>query len=203
MSMADVHHDHLLERVREGDDDARALLLERYRNYLHLLARSLVGRTHDAPLDASDLVQETYLEAHRDLTDFRGKEEPQLVRWLRQILLRNLANQVKYHHRQSRDLRRHVSLDVLLERSSEFWTHAQVEPMSTPSSVATRREQAVLLADALARLRPDQREVVILRTFERRSFAEIAALLDRSADASRKLWMRAIQALQGLLETVP
>jgi len=203
MSMQDVHHDHLLERVRKGDDSARALLLLRYRNYLDLLARSLVGRSHDAALDASDLVQETYLEAHRDLGDFRGTQEPELVHWLRQILVRNLANQVKHHHRQSRDYRRHVSLDVLLEHSNEFWTHAQVEPMSTPSSVASRRERAVLIADALAKLPPDQREVVILRTFERRSFTEIATLLNRSADASRKLWMRALKALRGLLEAMP
>jgi RNA polymerase sigma-70 factor (ECF subfamily) len=202
MSMSDVHHDHLLERVREGDDSARALLLEQYRNYLDLLARSLVGRRDDSALDASDLVQETYLEAHRDLGQFRGTEEPELVHWLRQIFVRNLANQVKYHHRQCRDQRRHVSLDALLDRSNEFWTHAQIEPITSPSECASRREQAVLLADALARLRPDHREVVILRTFERRSFAEIAVLLNRSPDASRKLWMRALKAMQGLLEAV-
>ncbi len=112
-----------------------------------MLARSLVGRGHDNPLDASDLVQETYLEAHRDLADFRGNEEPELVHWLRQILVRNLANQVKYHHRQSRDQRRQVSLDVMLERSGEFWAHARGEPLTSPSESASRREQAVLLAE--------------------------------------------------------
>jgi RNA polymerase sigma-70 factor (ECF subfamily) len=200
VSMDDGCPEHLLERVRAGDDAARGLLLERYRNYLHLLARSLVGRVPEGPMDASDLVQETYLKAHRHLEGFRGTGEPELVEWLRLILVHNLANQVKHDHRQARDLGRQVSLDVLLDRSNQFWSHACVEPLSSPSSLVSRREQAVLLADALARLRPEQREVVILRNFEQRPFAEIAAVTDRSVEASRKLWMRALKALQHLLE---
>ena len=94
-----------------------AELLELYRNYLRLVARSLIGRRLRIKLDPSDLVQETFLKAHRDFAQFAGGTERELVAWLRQILVRSLANQVKHHRRQGRDHQRQESLERLLEQS--------------------------------------------------------------------------------------
>ena len=100
----------LLQQARAGDDAARGLLLELYRNYLRVLARALIGQALQVRLDASDLVQETYLKAHREFAQFLGGGERELIGWLRQILVRTLANQAKHHRARGRDMRRQESL---------------------------------------------------------------------------------------------
>ncbi len=190
----------LLVRARAGDQAALGRLLELYRNYLRLLARSLIRPPLQVQLDASDLVQETFLKAHRELAQFAGSGERELVSWLRQILVRTLANQAKHHKTRRRDQRRQESLDVLLDRSSVAIQEQLADSIASPSSHAARREQAVLLADALARLPADYREVFILRNLEQIPVDEIAARMDRSPNAVRKLWGRAMVALKQALE---
>ncbi len=194
---------HLMARACAGDDAAQGVLLERYRNYLLLIARSLLGRSLRSQVDASDLVQETLFRAHRHFHQFRGTDEPELIGWLRQILVHHLSNQVKFHHRRVRDLGRQVSLGSLLDLSGQSVARARVLATSSPSSHASHRERAVLLADALAQLEPDEREVVLLRAFEQHSFRDIAEAMGSSADAARRLWARALAALHRILETEP
>src|SRR3954470_22167833 len=85
----------LLHLARAGDESARGQMLELFRDYLRLLARLELDRRLRGKADPSDLVQETFLEAHRDFPQFRGGTEPELAAWLRQILARNLANLVR------------------------------------------------------------------------------------------------------------
>ena len=122
----------LLQRARDGDDAARGRLLELYRNYLRVLARAMIGQALQARLDASDLVQETYLKAHREFGQFLGGGERELVGWLRQILVRTLANQAKHHRALGRDVRRQESLEAALDRSrglpTRFRARADVRP---------------------------------------------------------------------------
>ena len=118
MTPADPILDELLAQARAGDQAALGRLLELYRNYLRLMARSLIRPPLQVQLDASDLVQETFLKAHREFAQFAGSGERELVAWLRQILVRTLANQAKHHRARGRDQRRQESLDVLLDRSS-------------------------------------------------------------------------------------
>ena len=108
----------LLERARIGDAEAAGRLLERYRNFLRIVARSIAGPATRARADPSDLVQETFLKAHREFRSFVGSGEPEVVAWLRKILARNLADQAKYDRRQRRDARHQESLDAMLDRSS-------------------------------------------------------------------------------------
>jgi DNA-directed RNA polymerase specialized sigma24 family protein len=82
----------LLKLARNGDQEALGRLLEDYRDYLRLLARSRVGRDLRVRLDPSDLVQETLLEAQRDFRQFLGASDAELGVWLRRILVRNLAD---------------------------------------------------------------------------------------------------------------
>ena len=186
----------LLNRARGGDCKALGQLLELYRNYLRVLARPLVNGRLGARLEPSDLVQETFLKAHREFGQFLGTGEPELVGWLRRILVRTLADQAKRHRAGVRDVRRQESLEQMLERSSLEVQEALVAPVPTPSHCAARREHAVLLADALARLPADYREVFVLRELESVPVDEIAARMGRSANAVRKLWTRALLALQ-------
>src|SRR5262245_54198709 len=108
--------DRLIEAARRGDEAARGRLLELYRNYLRLVSRSLIGGALRIKLDPSDLVQETFLKAHRDFDQFAGGTERELVAWLRQILVRSLTNLIKHHRRRSRDHLRQESLEHLLEK---------------------------------------------------------------------------------------
>jgi RNA polymerase sigma-70 factor (ECF subfamily) len=200
MTPPDPTLDTLLVEARAGDQAALGRLFEFYRNYLRLLARSLIHRPLQVRMDASDVVQETFLKAHREFRQFVGSGERELVAWLRQILVRTLSNQVKHHLAQGRDQRRQESLDVLLDRSSVAIQEQMADSVASPSAHAAGREQAVLLADALSRLPVDYREVFILRNLEQVPVDEIAARMDRSPNAVRKLWRRAMVALKQALE---
>jgi RNA polymerase sigma-70 factor (ECF subfamily) len=190
----------LLARTRAGDEAALAQLLELYRNYLRLVARALIGQALRIRLDASDLVQEAFLKAHRDFAAFRGSTEPELTAWLRQILVRALANQAKYHRCQGRDYRKAESLEAMLDRSSAAIHRALASPSSSPSEHAVQREHAVLLANALEKLPADYREVFILRNLEHIPFEEIAVRMNRSSGAARVLWKRTMDRLSQSLK---
>src|SRR5437667_1785582 len=96
----------LLGRARAGGGLALGELLELYRSYLALLARVQIGQRLQGKLDAADLVQETFLEAHRHFAQFRGSAEGELLGWLRQILAGVLANIVRRFYRtRRRDVR--------------------------------------------------------------------------------------------------
>ena len=185
----------LIGLARGGDASALGRLLDQYRDYLALVARSLIGAALRARLDPSDLLQETFLEAHRDFARFEGRGEPDLVAWLRRILVRNLADQARRHRSMGRDPRREESLEALLERSDRPLSWALASPAVSPSEQASRSEQDVLLADALARLPKDYREVILLRNKDHLPFEEVAARMGRSAGATRMLWVRALERL--------
>jgi RNA polymerase sigma-70 factor (ECF subfamily) len=189
----------LLIQARAGDEAALGRLLEIYRNYLRLVARALIGQALRVRLDASDLVQETFLKASGEFSQFLGATEPELTAWLRRILVRTLANQAKHHRRQGRDYQRQESLEAMLDRSSAAVQRALASAVETPSSHAVRREQAVLLADALEELPAHYREVFVLRNLEHIPFDQIAERMGRSPGATRVLWKRAMDRISQLL----
>jgi len=181
--------------------DARGGLLERYRAYLTLLARVQIGRRLQGKADQADLVQETFLEAHRYFDRFQGDTEPVLLAWLRRILASQTARLVRhYGGTQARDVELERTLERELDSSSSVLDRGLVDRGESPSGAASRRERALLLADALGRLPPDYREVIILRQLEGLAFDEIATRMGRSADAVQKLWVRGLNQLQGLIE---
>jgi RNA polymerase sigma-70 factor (ECF subfamily) len=190
----------LVARARAGDDAALGQLLELYRNYLRLMARSLLDQGMQVRLDPSDLVQETFLKAHRQFGHFLGTTEPELLAWLRQILVRNLADQARHDRRQGRDVRRQQSLEAALDRSSNAVQRALATNLTSPSGRLEKGERAVLLADALEKLPPDYRDVFILRTLKHVPVEQIAQRMGRSSNAIYKLWFRAIAALKQELE---
>ena len=192
-----VDPEQMIQDVRAGTDADLGPLLDLYRNYLRLLARIEIGRRLQGKLDASDLVQETFLEAHRHFARFQGSSEPQLVSWLRQILAAKVANLLRHYlGTQGRDVRLERELAAELDNSSRMLGAELIAPLSSPSQRAVRREQAVLLANALERLPADYREVIVLRHLEGRSFPEIAQRMRRSVDSVQKLWLRGLSRLR-------
>jgi len=194
----------LLTCARTGDDDALGRLLELYRAYLTLLARLQIGRRLQGKVDPCDLVQDTFLEATCHFAQFRGVTEPELTAWLPQILATRLAHPVRrYYGTQSRDVRLERVLEEELNQSSHALDRGLVAPQSTPSQRASQREQAVLLANALSRLPPDYREVIILRHLQGLTFPEVARQMGRSLDSVEKLWVRALPRLRRALGAGP
>jgi RNA polymerase sigma-70 factor (ECF subfamily) len=173
--------------------------LERYRAYLCLLARlQLDGRPGDK-LDASDVVQQTLLEAHQKRDQFRGRTDAEQAAWLRQILAHNLADAARALGRAKRDVARERSLDAALDASScrlEAWLAAE---QSSPSQHAVKNEQLLGLAAALAQLPDAQREAVVLHHLQGRPLADLAQHLGRSESAVAGLLHRGLKRLRELL----
>jgi RNA polymerase sigma-70 factor (ECF subfamily) len=194
----------LLRKARTGDGAALGQMLAQYRNYLSLLARLQIGRRLQGKVDPADLVQETFLEAHRSFARFQGESEGELVQWLRQILAANLADLLRrYFGAKRRDVRLERDLALELEQSSRVLDGGLVMQQSSPSQRAARREQAVLLADALGQLPDDYREVLILRHLEALSFPAVAGRMGRSVEAVKKLWARALDRIRRNLGGTP
>jgi RNA polymerase sigma-70 factor (ECF subfamily) len=160
-----------------------------------------IGRRLQGKVDAADLVQDTFLAAHRDFAQFRGKTEAEFAGWLRRILAAKLTDVVRrYCHSQRRDVRLECQLVDELEQSSQAMESALAAKQSSPSQQAVRREQAVLLADAIKSLPADCAEVIILHHLEGRSFPDVARLMSRSLDSVKKLWVRALSRMRDSLE---
>lgn len=147
---------------------------ERWRAYLLLLARIQVGTQLRGKLDASDVVQETLLEAHRRRDQFRGHSDGERAAWLRKLLTGNLLDALRRLHAGKRDADREQSLEQAVEQSSARLEAFLAAGQSSPSQRAERHEQAARLADALARLPDAQREAVELRYCQGLPLAEIS-----------------------------
>jgi RNA polymerase sigma-70 factor (ECF subfamily) len=194
----------LLQDARTADGSALGRLLELYRNYLALLARLEIGRRLRTKVDESDLVQEAFLEAHRHFDRFRGTTEAELMSWLRQILAGVVANLLRrYYGTQRRNVRLERELADDLARSSHALAGGLAARQSSPSERAVRREQAVLLADALGRLPETYQEVIILSHLEGLAFPEVARRMGRSVDSVKNLWARALARLRRSLKEEP
>jgi RNA polymerase sigma-70 factor (ECF subfamily) len=181
---------------RDADEPEPGRDLERFRHYLSLLARLQVEPRLRGRVDLSGVVQQALLEAHQGRARFRGSNDAQTAAWLRKILLNNLADELRKHGAQKRDVALERSLDAALEESSarlEAWLVAE---QSSPSQGAIRHEQAIRLAEALAELPDNQRWAVELHHLRGRSLAEIADELQTTKAAVAGLLHRGLKALR-------
>src|SRR5438094_958509 len=177
------------------------LTLERFRHYLLLLARLHLGDRARGKLDASDVVQETLLEAHRKRSQFRGRSDAELAGWLRQMLAFSIADAHRALGRAKRDVAREQSLEAALNESSSKLEVLLMAQQSSPSQRASRQEQLVRLADALAQLPEDQREAVVRKHLQGDTVAAIAQSMGRSETAVGGLLRRGMTRLRELLKT--
>ena len=189
-----------LELARGGNRTALGDLLALYTGYLKLLARVHIGRRLQGKADASDLVQDTFLQVHRHFALFRGTTEAEFVAWLRQILATQLALLVRrFLGTKGRDVRLERQLALEIDHTSRVLDQNLMVQGSTPSGHAACREQSVLLVEALYRLPEHYREVIVLRHLEDLPFAEVARHMGRSEDSVQKLWLRALASLRQAL----
>lgn len=199
MSESSLQLEQLIQRARCGDNVARGEIWIQYSHYLNLLARLNLGRKIRTKVSHSDVVQETFLQADKNLANFRGTTEKELMAWLRKILATQIAQHVRRYDSQKRDVDLEQTVADQLDRSSEHFTAWLADSASSPSMRAARRERESLLADCLAQMKPAHREVIILHSLEDLSFEEVGARMDRSTDAVKKLWVRALTKLRAAL----
>ena len=143
----------LIDRARHGSKSSLGSLLQQYRNYLVVLAAMQIEKRLQPRVSPSDVVQETMLRAHKNFGQFRGTTEPELLAWLRQILVNNLAKFVEQHMLAARrDVRREVSIERIgaaLEQSTIQLAALVPAATKSPSMAVQQREEAVVLADRL------------------------------------------------------
>lgn len=186
--------------ARNGATDAVGDLLEPYRNYMRILAASQMGRTVGKRVSPSDIVQDTMLAAHRDLNDFKGTTQAEFVAWLRAVLSRCLLRAIEHNIKAvKRDVRREVSMETIrssLESSctgiGDFLAHYQ----ASPSQIVAGEEESLRVSDYVTMLSEDYQKVIALRNFGGMPFDEIAKHMNRSPQAVRLLWLRAINRLR-------
>ena len=191
----------LLNKARNGDAAARDELFDKCRNYVNIVARAQVESWLQAKVDASDLVQQTLLEAHRGLDGFRGNTEGEWLAWLRKILSNNTTDFIRrYKGAEKRRATKEVPLQMPLgDNSQEFFFDPSAD-IDSPSQIVMEHEREILLADAIAQLSEDHQEVVMLRNVQKLPFDEVARRMDRTRPAVQMLWMRAIKRLQQILK---
>jgi RNA polymerase sigma-70 factor (ECF subfamily) len=190
----------LILAARSGEPGALDTLMGHYRNYLRLLARASIDTSVRVRADPSDAAQEALLKACQGFGDFRGTSEAELAAWLRRIMTNYLTDLERRHHAEGRDVGRERSLEEVLEHSSFALSRLVPVAEDSPSWRARRREMSVVVADALAALDPDDREVLILRSLHELGWAEVGRRMKRSGDAARVLWARALRRLGAVLE---
>jgi len=199
--MAEPDNDvvHRLTAARAGSADALGQVLEACRGYLLLIAQQQMNPALQAKGGASDLVQETFLEAQRDFGQFQGTTQAELAAWLRRLLLNNMANFARhYRATDKREVGRERPLDP--GNSSSAGNAGLAAALASPSGQAITREQAEALARALEGLPEDYRQVVLLRYRDERTFEDIGQIMGRTPNAVRKLWLRAVERLKEALK---
>lgn len=191
----------LLKEARAGDDQAREQLFARCRNYLAVAARAQLESRLRAKVDASDLVQQTMLEAHRDFEKFDGRSEGEWIGWLKRILSHNAADFLRHYRMTAK--RRGDRERTIKQPGDSVSAPGVLEPAddsTTASQAFLRNDQQLRLADAMARLPEDYEEVIQLRNLQHLSFQEVAERMGRSRPAVQMLWARALKKLQSLLD---
>jgi len=187
----------LIQRARQGDAGCRDQLFALCRTYLGFAAKAQVESWLKVKVDASDLVQQTMLEAHRDFDRFQGQSEQEWLAWLKKILSHNAADFVRrYRGTAKRQVRREVPFRDPAASGVRGGAPEPAAPDRTPSQEFLLLDNELRVTAALAELPPDYQRVIVLRNLQRLSFNEVAEEMGRSRPAVQMLWMRAIKKLQ-------
>jgi len=171
--------------------DVAALAL-RYRPFLKAIAAAELPEHLKSREDDSDLVQETLLKATREAHQFRGSTVQELESWLRETLLNQIKDCIRFHGRQQRNVGREIAVPVNSVSADD----------PSASERVRKAEAKELTQQALKELPEEYRKVLLLRQQMDLTFVEIAEHMQRSPDAVRMLWGRAILALGEKLKSL-
>ena len=180
------------------EDAPRKRSLEDFRSYLLLLARMQLDAVPRNRIDASDVVQQTLLEAHAKADQFHG-DDSALAAWLRQALVNNLRDAWRARQRDNRDIRREQAVAESVAQSSARPEGMLAAKDSSPSQRIVRNEELLRLADALAQLPQAQREAIVLHHLHDCSLSETARSLGKTDAAVAGLLHRGLKKLREIM----
>jgi len=198
--------DRLLQRAAQGDQQGWGDLLVRHRERLRRMVALRLDHRLQGRIDASDVIQETYLEAWSRLADYLRNPTMPFFLWLRFLAGQKLVTLHRHHLGvEMRDPNREVSLfrGSLPETSSAALAAQLLGHDTRPSEAAVRAELKVRLQEVLNTMEALDREVLALRHFEQLTRAEIAQVLDISEAAVSKRYIRALKKLKEILIHMP
>jgi RNA polymerase sigma-70 factor (ECF subfamily) len=192
----------LLAQAAGGDRHAWGRLLELHRERLRRMVARRLDRRLQGRVDASDVLQEAYLDASRRLEEYVRQPTMPFFLWLRFLVRQQLLQQHRFHlgtRGRDADRERALSQGPLPEASSAALAERLLGRLTSPSQAALRAERKLLLQEALDRLDPLDREVLALRHFEQLSNGEVAEELGLDKSAASKRYARALVRLKDLL----
>src|SRR5262244_3255050 len=196
----------LLEQARAGDQEALNALFARHRPRLRRMVDLRLDRRLQARIDASDVIQEAYVEVVTRLNEYVHQPSYPLFLWLRLIVGERLLKLHRQHlGTQMRDAGLEVSIyrGALPAASSAALAAQLLGKHTSPTQAAVRAERMMRLQEALNTLDPMDREVLSLRHFEELSCAESALSLQIEESAAAKRYIRALKRLKSILANMP
>ena len=194
---------HLVTLAKKGDRAALERLCQVYGERVHWIVRFRMGGEIRLKLDSMDVVQDAFLLALEDLEDFTYRDEGDFLRWLSRIAENRIRDNIKKLHADKRDIRKEVLLRNLVPTTQGSLLGAPGPVASTtPSLIISKREELSKLERAIDKLRPEYREVIILKKIEELSYKEISNRLGKSTDAVGMLVSRAMIALIDAFEKI-
>ena len=202
----ELDDDLLIDRAAAGDRAALAALFDRYRSRLRQMVRLRLDRRLQGRVDASDVLQDAYLDVTRQLPHYLHKREMPFFLWLRLVTGQRMMRIHREHlGAAARDVGREVSLykGALPQASSVSLAAQLLGRYTTASQAVSRAEIQVQIQAALNGMEAIDREIIALRHFEELSNSEAAEVLGIEASAASKRYVRALKRLQAVLQNVP
>ena len=206
MITPDTDEADLLQRAKAGDQQALAALFARYRDRLRKMVRLRLDRRVSGRIDASDVLQDAYLDVARRFHEYAAAPAVPFYVWLRALAGQRLVDLHRRHlGAQMRDAGQEVSLcrGALPAASSASLAQQLLAGLTSPTQAAIRAEMQVRLQETLNSMDPIDREVVVLRHFEELTNVEAAEVLGIETSAASKRYIRAIRRLKAILDAVP
>lgn len=179
----------LIDRARAGDESALGLILDQYRDQLRRLAEHELNQRLSARVDASDVVQQTFLSVCRRVNQFQGTSVQEFIGWLNQIHQHNIQDVARKHGGTTKR-------DVKREQQVNWSGISDGLEESSPSRHAIKNEQSLQLESLIQKLPIDQQTAVRMRHIDGKSLAEIAVHLGRSSQAIASLLKRGLENLR-------
>lgn len=188
----------LIAASTDGDNQAREILFQQLQDFLRLMAAKHVDKNLVHKVAPSDIVQQTFCNAVKNLDDFRGKSAAEFHGWLKAIMVNEVRNARRDLHAAKRDVKREKSIDGEHSEAGG-WLHP-TDACPTPSSKALAEEQVENFYEILKKLPEDQAKVIELRSIKQLSIKEVGEEMGRSQNAVSKLWYRAVVCFEELLK---
>ena len=187
---------HLVSLAKEGDQPAIDRLCRIYGERVRRIIRFRLDQKLRSKLDSVDIVQDALILALRGLKDFKYQNDGDFLRWLAKIAENKLYDIYKKFHADKRDIRKEISFKQEAS-NTDVRFNGPTEPMctTTPSVIMRKKEALDRLEKALDTLKPEYKEVIVLKKIEGLSHVEIAERLGKSTNAVPTLLYRAMAAL--------